>query len=166
MTKSSLNPLLAGVAAVAIIAAGYFFMSNQYMAAELQSLKETSEGLKKDAQKATERANVAERSLEETKEDMAKVQASNDSVKHSVTQLRNQLEQVQIQANTAREDFEKKLKAQTDELSKAQAQVTELEKKASDLTADLANERKAKEAAEAEAKKEREARQAAAPAAP
>ena len=59
MTKSSLNPLLAGVAAVAIIAAGYFFMSNQNMAAELQSLKETSEVLKKDAQKATERAYPA-----------------------------------------------------------------------------------------------------------
>lgn len=141
MDKTTLNPLILGLTAVAIMAAGLLFWNNRTLSDDLATMKAARASVEREAKAATERANVAERSIEEVKAEMSKVQAANDAVNHSVTQLRNQLEQVQIQANTARGDLENRLKASGDELGKAQGDL----QRAND---ELAKERAAREAAQ------------------
>lgn len=137
MDDTTLKPLLMGVTAVAVLMSGVLFWNSRKVHEELTTLTAARASLEVDAKAANERANVAERSMEEMKAEISKVQAANETVNHSVTQLRNQLEQVQIQANTAREDADKRLKASADELSKAQGDVAR-------LSDDLAKERAAR----------------------
>ncbi len=126
MDDTTLKPVLMGVAAVALLMSGLFFWNNRTLHTDLATMKAARASVEQEAKAANERANVAERSIEEIKAEMNKVQAANETVNHSVTQLRNQLEQVQLQANTAREDAEKRLKAGADELGKAQGEVARL----------------------------------------
>lgn len=126
-----------GVTAVAVLMSGVLLWNSRTVHDELTTLTAARASLELDAKAANERANVAERSMEEMKAEMSKVQAANETVNHSVTQLRNQLEQVQIQTNTAREEAEQRLKATADELSKSQAE-------AARLSDDLAKERAAR----------------------
>ena len=90
---------------------------------------------------------------------MDRVRQESEQVKHSVTQLRVQLDQVQIQARTAREDLEAKLKTSDEQLSKAQEDLARertaresAEKAAQQAQADAARERDARAAAEAAAR--------------
>jgi colicin import membrane protein len=146
MNTSGINPILMGVAALAAIVAVLLYTQNSATRADLAALQSTRAAIESDAKAANERANVAERTIEEVKAEMARVQEANESVKHSVTQLRDQLDQVQIQANVARADFEAKLKSAADELAKAQA-----DKQAADAAVARANEELAKERAAREA---------------
>lgn len=141
MDDTTFKPVLMGIAAVALLAAGMLFWNNRTLHGEIATLKAARSSIEKDAKAAGERANVAERSLEEIKGEMQKVQAANETVNHSVTQLRNQLEQVQIQANTAREDAENRVKTSADELGKAQAEAAKSRE-------DLEKERAAREGAQ------------------
>lgn len=126
MDDFKFNPVVLGVAAVAVILAAILFANNRSLSGELEALKATRGALEKEAKAANERANVAQRAVEEAKAETDKVKAANEQVNHAVTQLRNQLEQVQIQSNTAREDFEKRLTAGAEDLHKAQAETQRL----------------------------------------
>ena len=141
MDDTTIKPLLMGIAAVALLAAGLLFWDNRGLHDEIATLKAARASVEREAKAANERANVAERSMDEMKAEVSKVKAANETVNHSVTQLRNQLEQVQIQANTAREDAENRLKASADELGKAQGEAARLKD-------DIGNERAARELAQ------------------
>jgi chromosome segregation ATPase len=130
MDETKFNPLLLGVAVIALIAAALLFINNRSLDVELDTLRATRTALEGEAKAANERATVAQRSVDETKAEMDKVKVANEEVNHSVTQLRNQLEQVQIQSNTAREDFEKRLNASADELRQAQSEAQRLTEEA------------------------------------
>jgi chromosome segregation ATPase len=155
MDDTTLKPLLAGIAAVALIAAGLLFWNNRGLHDEITTLKAARASVEREAKAASERANVAERSMDEMKAEVSKVQAANETVNHSVTQLRSQLEQVQIQANTAqgeaarlKEDMGKERAAR--ELAQKAAREADDRfqaelKRAQD---DVAKERAAREAAE------------------
>lgn len=123
MDNTTLNPLILGITAVAVLTSGLLLWNNRGLNDELEALKATRTVITNEAKAANERANVAERSMDEMKGELAKVQAANETVNHSVTQLRSQLEQVQIQANTAREDLEARIKTGADELGKAQGEL-------------------------------------------
>ena len=141
MDDTTLKPLLAGIAAMALIAAGLLFWNNRGLHDEIATLKAARASVEREAKAASERANVAERSMDEMKAEVSKVQAANETVNHSVTQLRSQLEQVQIQANTAREDAENRLRTSADELGKAQGEAARLKE-------DMGKERAARELAQ------------------
>lgn len=174
------------VAALALAGCAVLYSRNTALGTELVAMEAGRAALQHDAKAATERANVAERSIEEAKAEVANVRKEGETLKHSITQLRDQLEQVQIQAKMAREDFEAKLKSNTDELTKARDAAAraadELNqargerdaagKAANDAAARAADElartrserdaaQKAAEAAVADLQKERGARQAA-----
>lgn len=141
MERTNLHLLILGFAAIALVATVSLFLSNRTLNADLATMKAARASVEKEAKAANERANIAERSIEEIKAEMSRVQAANETVNHSVTQLRNQLEQVQIQANTARGDFEARLKTSGDELGKVQGDLARAQE-------DLAKERAAKEEAQ------------------
>lgn len=141
MDDTTLKPLLMGIAAAALLAAGLLFWHNRGLHDEIATLKAARASVEREAKAANERANVAERSMDEMKAEVSKVQAANETVNHSVTQLRNQLEQVQIQANTAREDAENRLRTSADELGKAQGEAARLKE-------DMGKERAARELAQ------------------
>jgi chromosome segregation ATPase len=152
MDKTTINPILIGVTAVAVIIAGWTIWHNRTLNGELDGLKAVRASMEREVKAANERTVVAERSTDEIKSEMSRVQAANETINHSVTQLRNQLEQVQIQANTAREESEKRSKAAADELSKVQGDATWLKGETERLGQELARARAEKEAALTEAR--------------
>lgn len=147
MDNTTVNPILIGATAVAVIIAGWTVWHDRTLSGELEAMKAARASVEREAKAANERANVAERSIDEIKSEMSKVQAANETINHSVTQLRNQLEQVQIQSNTSREDFEKRLKETGEELSKAQGDITWFKGEVDRLGQEVTKERSAKDAA-------------------
>ena len=102
MDSSMVKVIGIGIAALAVLAAILLFSQNSSLRKELTSLHETQATLNHHAKGATERANVAERTMEETRAEMDRVRQESEQAKHSVTQLRVQLDQVQIQARRPR----------------------------------------------------------------